>query len=54
MTFDILRDALEQAQNARMTILGKMTDAISEPREELSQYAPRISASRSTPRRSVR
>ncbi len=27
-----------------MTILGKMTDAISEPRGELSQYAPRISA----------
>jgi polyribonucleotide nucleotidyltransferase len=44
VTFDILRDALEQAQNARMTILGKMTEAISQPREELSQYAPRISA----------
>jgi polyribonucleotide nucleotidyltransferase len=44
VTFDILRDALEQAQNARMTILGKMTEAISEPRGELSQYAPRISA----------
>ena len=44
VTFDILRDALEQAQNARMTILGKMTEAISEPRAELSQYAPRISA----------
>jgi polyribonucleotide nucleotidyltransferase len=27
-----------------MTILGKMTEAISQPREELSQYAPRISA----------
>ena len=44
VTFDILRDALEQAQNARMTILGKMTEAISGPRAELSQYAPRISA----------
>src|SRR4051795_8297557 len=44
VTFDILRDALAQAQNARMTILGKMTEAISEPRAELSQYAPRISA----------
>jgi polyribonucleotide nucleotidyltransferase len=44
VTFDILRDALEQAQNARMTILGKMTEAIAEPRAELSQYAPRISA----------
>ena len=27
-----------------MTILGKMAEAIAEPREELSQYAPRISA----------
>jgi polyribonucleotide nucleotidyltransferase len=44
VTFDILRDALAQAQNARMTILGKMTEAISQPRSELSQYAPRISA----------
>jgi polyribonucleotide nucleotidyltransferase len=44
VTFEILRGALEQAQEARMTILGKMHDAISEPRSELSQYAPRISA----------
>ena len=44
VTFDILRDALAQAQTARLSILGKMKDAISEPREELSQYAPRISA----------
>src|ERR687896_789833 len=44
VTFDILRDALAQAKDARMSILGKMNDAISEPRAELSQYAPRISA----------
>src|SRR3954463_14233883 len=44
VTFDILRDALDQAQEARMTILGKMHEAIAEPRAELSQYAPRISA----------
>jgi polyribonucleotide nucleotidyltransferase len=44
VTFDILRDALAQAQEARMTILGKMREAIAEPREELSPYAPRISA----------
>jgi polyribonucleotide nucleotidyltransferase len=43
VTFDILRDALSQAKDARMTILGKMGDAIGEPRAELSQYAPRIS-----------
>jgi polyribonucleotide nucleotidyltransferase len=44
VTFDILRGALKQAQEARMTILGKMKEAISEPRAELSQYAPRISS----------
>ena len=43
VTFDILRDALSQAKDARLTILGKMADAIAEPRAELSQYAPRIS-----------
>src|SRR3954452_1104900 len=44
VTFEILKGALEQAQDARMTILGKMNDVISEPRPELSSYAPRISA----------
>jgi len=43
VTFDILRDALSQAKEARMAILDKMRDAISEPRAQLSQYAPRIS-----------
>jgi polyribonucleotide nucleotidyltransferase len=43
VTFDILRDALSQAKDARMTILDKMRDAIAEPRAELSPYAPRIS-----------
>jgi polyribonucleotide nucleotidyltransferase len=44
VTFETLKGALQQAQDARMTILGKMKDAISEPRSELSQFAPRISA----------
>jgi polyribonucleotide nucleotidyltransferase len=43
VTFDILRDALAQARDARMTILDKMHDAIAEPRAELSPHAPRIS-----------
>jgi polyribonucleotide nucleotidyltransferase len=43
VTFEILRDALAQAKDARMTILGKMREAIAEPRDELSPYAPRIS-----------
>jgi polyribonucleotide nucleotidyltransferase len=42
VTFDILRDALEQANRARMAILEKMHEAIPEARSELSPYAPRI------------
>ncbi len=38
---DILASALNQAFDARMTILGVMAEAISAP-EEMSQYAPRI------------
>jgi polyribonucleotide nucleotidyltransferase len=44
VTFDILRDALTQAREGRLFILGKMADAIGEPRQELSEFAPRISA----------
>jgi polyribonucleotide nucleotidyltransferase len=42
VTFDILRDALTQAKEARTFILGKMADVIKTPREQLSQFAPRI------------
>jgi polyribonucleotide nucleotidyltransferase len=42
VTFDILRDALSQAKEARTFILGKMADVIKTPREQLSLYAPRI------------
>jgi len=44
VTFDILRDALSQAQAGRELILGRMAEAISEPRTELSPYAPRITS----------
>jgi polyribonucleotide nucleotidyltransferase len=42
VTFQILTEALEQARKARLHILGKMAEAIAEPRGELSQWAPRI------------
>jgi polyribonucleotide nucleotidyltransferase len=42
VTFDILRDALAQAKEARTFILGKMVETIQGPRTELSQFAPRI------------
>jgi polyribonucleotide nucleotidyltransferase len=44
VTFDILRDALAQAKQGRMFILGKMAEAIEAPRTELSEFAPRISS----------
>ena len=42
VTFEILRDALAQAKEARTYILGKMAEVIEGPREQLSQFAPRI------------
>jgi polyribonucleotide nucleotidyltransferase len=42
VTFDILRDALTQAREARLNILGQMREAIPAPSGELSKYAPRI------------
>jgi polyribonucleotide nucleotidyltransferase len=44
VTFEILTDALEQANKGRQFILGKMAEAIDGPREKLSQHAPRIEA----------
>jgi polyribonucleotide nucleotidyltransferase len=38
----ILAEALEQARKGRMFILDKMNEVISEPRQEISKYAPRI------------
>jgi polyribonucleotide nucleotidyltransferase len=42
VTFDILRDALDQAHKGRQFILGKMAEAIDGPREKLSPHAPAI------------
>lgn len=39
---EILKAALEKARKGRLYILDKMKNAISEPRKELSPYAPRI------------
>ncbi len=42
LTEDILRRALQQAREGRIFIIDKMTEAISEPRADISIYAPRI------------
>src|SRR3712207_4529283 len=44
VTFDILRDALTQARDARVFILGEMAKVVPAPREQMSDYAPRISS----------
>jgi polyribonucleotide nucleotidyltransferase len=38
----IVKEALAQAREGRLHILGEMKKALSEPRSDLSQYAPRI------------
>ena len=39
---EILQEALEQAHKGRMHIMGIMLDTIAEPRQHMSEYAPRI------------
>ncbi|HMM05744.1 MAG TPA: polyribonucleotide nucleotidyltransferase [Clostridiales bacterium] len=42
ITREVFVEALEQARKGRMHILGKMLEALAAPREQLSEYAPRI------------
>jgi polyribonucleotide nucleotidyltransferase len=42
ITEEIMRTALAQAHRGRMHILGEMAKAISTPRGEMSEYAPRL------------
>jgi len=42
ISIEIMRDALEQARKGRIHILHKMMETISEPKPDLSPYAPRI------------
>ncbi|MBP7459673.1 MAG: polyribonucleotide nucleotidyltransferase [Candidatus Delongbacteria bacterium] len=42
ITFEIIREAIAKAQQARMIILEKMNAVLAKPRAELSVYAPRI------------
>jgi polyribonucleotide nucleotidyltransferase len=49
ITQEIMQTALEQARAGRLHILGKMNEAISRSREDLSSYAPRIISIRINP-----
>ncbi|MDL2245692.1 polyribonucleotide nucleotidyltransferase [Parabacteroides sp. OttesenSCG-928-J18] len=42
LSYEILENALAQAKEGRMHILGKITDALPEAREDLKPHAPRI------------
>ena len=42
ITTEIMSKALEQAKDGRMFILGEMAKVLSEGREEMSEYAPRL------------
>ena len=42
ITEEIMKVALEQAKGGRLHILGEMANALTAPREELSEYAPRL------------
>ena len=49
ITYEIMAKALEQAREGRMFIMEKMLDTIDAPREELSDYAPRIQSIKINP-----
>ncbi len=42
ISFDVVRDALDQAKEARLFILDHMRETISDTREDLSPFAPRM------------
>jgi polyribonucleotide nucleotidyltransferase len=42
LSYEILSEALTQARTGRLHILDRMAETISEPREDMSPYAPRI------------
>jgi polyribonucleotide nucleotidyltransferase len=42
VSIEIMRTALQNAREARLTVLAKMREAIEKPRPELSPYAPRF------------
>ncbi len=51
ITEEIMRTALQQAQAGRLHILQEMNSGLSKPREELSEYAPRVISMKINPDR---
>ena len=44
ISLDIMRQALEQAREGRLHILGKMEEVLAKPRGDLSPFAPRLTS----------
>ncbi|HZV77255.1 MAG TPA: polyribonucleotide nucleotidyltransferase [Candidatus Babeliales bacterium] len=42
VTIEIMREAMEQARKSRYAIIDKLAEAIAAPREQLSEFAPRM------------
>ncbi|MCH8987664.1 MAG: polyribonucleotide nucleotidyltransferase [Chloroflexi bacterium] len=42
LTYDILKEALEQARQGRLHIMGKMNEVLSETRSQMSEHAPKM------------
>ncbi|SEO70653.1 polyribonucleotide nucleotidyltransferase [Aquisalimonas asiatica] len=51
ITREIMQKALEQANGGRLHILGEMNKVIGKPREDMSEYAPRLLTMRIDPER---
>ncbi|WP_290648120.1 polyribonucleotide nucleotidyltransferase [Aquisalimonas sp.] len=51
ITREIMQKALDQANSGRLHILGEMKKAISKPRDDMSEYAPRLLTLRIDPER---
>lgn len=49
LTWDLVKQTIAQAREARLQILGVMNSVIAEPKAELSKYAPRIETVRIDP-----
>ncbi len=49
ITFEIMQQAMAQALEGRLFILGKMTEVLAAPRPTMSQFAPRITAIKINP-----
>ena len=51
ITEEIMKQALAQAKDARLHVLGEMAKSLAEPREDMSEFAPRIITMKISPQK---